>query len=95
MFDKFQPDIVLLDVMMPRLNGYDVCSRLKHNQQARRVPVMILTAMEEDEARVLARQVGADDFLLKPCSPVELLGHIQMLLSRTTLPPLDAPHATA
>ena len=53
-FDQLQPDIVLLDLMMPRLTGYDVCERLRRNPNARHVPIMMLTGMEERDIRISA-----------------------------------------
>ena len=79
-FDKCQPDLVLLDLMMPRLNGYDVCCRLKNNVHAQTVPIIMLTAIDEHEARATALQMGADDFLVKPVDPTELMARVRALL---------------
>jgi DNA-binding response OmpR family regulator len=79
-FDKCQPDLVLLDLMMPRLNGYDVCCRLKHNPHAQSVPILLMTGIAEHEARVTAFQMGVDDFLVKPLDADELLARVRALL---------------
>ena len=79
-FDQVQPDIVLLDLMMPRLTGYDVCERLRRNPNARHVPIMMLTGMEERETRTSAYHTGVDDFLTKPVDRIELLTRVRSLL---------------
>jgi DNA-binding response OmpR family regulator len=79
-FSKCQPDIVLVDLMMPRLNGYEVCARLKRNPQARGVPIILLTALDEEETKPVALHHGADAFLSKPVAGETLLAHIRALL---------------
>jgi DNA-binding response OmpR family regulator len=65
-FEKFQPDLVLLDLLMPRLDGFEVCAQLKRSASGRGVPVIILTSLAEDEARIEAHRRGADGLLTKP-----------------------------
>jgi DNA-binding response OmpR family regulator len=79
-FDKFLPDIVLCDLMMPRLNGYDVCARLKHNPRAKGVPIILLTALAEEEAKPAALASGASLFLNKPIHADTLLANVHALL---------------
>lgn len=79
-FEKFEPDIVLCDLMMPRLNGYEVCSRLKHRPSSRRVPIILLSALTDDEVNPMALQSGANLFLNKPVDPDTLLANISALL---------------
>lgn len=75
-----KPDLVLLDVLMPRLNGYEVCRRLKEYDETKFVPVILVTAFGESEDRVKGLEVGADDFLTKPLNPNEMLARIKSLL---------------
>ncbi len=57
------PDLVLMDVLMPKLNGYDVCERIKHNPATRLTPVVLITALHERERKIEGINAGADDFL--------------------------------
>lgn len=82
-FDQYQPDLVLLDLMMPWLNGYDVCARLRRHPRARNVPIIMLTGLEEKETRPAALESGVDDFLTKPVDRDELLAHIHAVLQLT------------
>jgi len=79
-FEKFAPDIVLLDLMMPRLNGYEVCSRLKRHPQARKVPIILLSALDEIEVQPMALQSGANIFLHKPVGAETLAANVRALL---------------
>ncbi|MES2088357.1 MAG: two-component system response regulator [Pseudomonadota bacterium] len=63
------PDLILLDVMMPEMDGYEVCRRLKQDERTRYIPVIFLTAMQETEHEALGFEVGAADFIHKPISP--------------------------
>jgi two-component system, sensor histidine kinase and response regulator len=78
--DSFQPDLILLDVMMPDLNGMEVCQRIKANPRWQGVPIIIVTALtaKEDLARCLA--IGADDFISKPVNGVELRARVYSML---------------
>ncbi len=66
------PDLVLLDVMMPGMNGFEVCERLRANPRLREVPILLLTALDDRESRMQGLQAGADDFLSKPVDSQEL-----------------------
>jgi adenylate cyclase len=79
-FDKYQPDIVLLDVMMPRLDGFEVCRRLKNNIHTQSVPIIMLTALAEQQTKLNALKIGADEFLAKPIDQSELIARIRSLL---------------
>jgi two-component system, sensor histidine kinase and response regulator len=78
--DKFDPDIILLDVMMPKMDGFEVCQRIKAMTQWQAVPIIMVTALasKEDLSRCLS--VGADDFLSKPVNRVELQARVQSML---------------
>lgn len=80
-FALFAPDLVLLDVMMPGLNGFDVCREIKrHQADGPLLPVLILTALDDREAVRTGLQAGADDFLTKPCDPDELRLRVRAFL---------------
>jgi two-component system alkaline phosphatase synthesis response regulator PhoP len=74
------PDLVLLDVMMPKRSGFEVCRMMKDDPRTREVPIIMVTALNEvgDEER--AREAGADVFVSKPVNKLELLGHVRRLL---------------
>ncbi len=71
------PDLIILDIMMPRVNGYEVCQILKENPKTKSIPVIFLTALSHQEALRLAAEGGADDFLVKPCTPDRLIRHVE------------------
>jgi DNA-binding response OmpR family regulator len=87
------PDLVLLDLMLPDIDGVEVCRRLRASPLSARVPIMFLTARTDEAARVRGLAVGADDYVVKPFSTQELLLRIRAVLRRATpvemrLPPL-------
>ena len=77
---KEKPDLILLDIMMPKLDGFEVCAELRRLGHA--VPVLMLTAKGQVEDRVAGLDVGADDYLVKPFSTEELLARVRALLRR-------------
>ena len=89
------PDLVLLDVMMPKMMGFDVCRALR--TEGDNVPVIILTAREEEEDKVLGLEIGADDYITKPFSMRELMARVKANIRRTALlaSPAPAPSANA
>lgn len=74
------PDLILLDLMMPRISGYEVCQKVKNNPQTALIPVIIITALRELEDKIKAIEIGADDFLIKPFNKIELITRIKSLL---------------
>ena len=77
------PDLILLDVMLPKMNGFDVCRTLR--QEGDNVPVIILTAREEEADKVLGLEIGADDYITKPFSMRELIARVGANIRRTAM----------
>lgn len=75
-----KPDLILLDLMMPKLSGYEVCERLKNNAKTAFIPIIIVTALRELDDKIKAIECGADDFLIKPFNKIELTTRIKSLL---------------
>ena len=78
------PDLILLDLMLPKLNGFDVCRQLR--QEGVSTPILILTAREEEEDKVLGLELGADDYITKPFAMRELLARVKANLRRAEMP---------
>jgi phosphate regulon transcriptional regulator PhoB len=83
------PDLVLVDLMMPGIDGLEVCRRLRANSRTASVPVIMLTARSEESDRVVGLELGADDYVTKPFSPRELAARIKAVLRRAS--PQSAP----
>ena len=81
-FDDEAPDLVLLDIMMPSMDGYTVCQRIREFSQ---VPIIMVTARGNDEEKVEGLNAGADDYVTKPFSSKELVARVKAVLRRTTL----------
>lgn len=75
-------DIVLLDILLPDMNGFEVCKRLRSDERLKSVPVIFLTAKGEELDRVLGLELGADDYVVKPFSPRELVARVRAVLRR-------------
>jgi DNA-binding response OmpR family regulator len=80
------PDIVLLDLMLPGIDGLDVCRRLRARSDTAAVPVLMITAKGEDVDKIVGLELGADDYLAKPFNPRELLARIRAVLRRHGAP---------
>ncbi len=78
--ERFAPDLILLDVMMPKLSGFEVCRKLRANPRARETLVLMVTALNEPSDFERGVQAGTDDFLTKPVNKVELLCRVKSLL---------------
>jgi DNA-binding response OmpR family regulator len=79
-FDEEEPDILLLDVMMPRLDGWQVCRELRKKSE---VPIIMITAKGETFDKVLGLELGADDYVVKPFEPKEIVARVKAVLRRT------------
>jgi two-component system sensor histidine kinase/response regulator len=78
--EKDNPDIILLDVMLPKLNGYQVCEKLKKDSSTFHIPIIMITVLKELKDKIKGLEAGADDFLSKPFDSVELLTRVKSLL---------------
>src|SRR6202047_4228857 len=78
---KTQVDLVILDVMMPRLNGLEACQRIKNNQATYLIPVVLVTSLSDKQSRIEGIKAGADDFLARPVDRIELLTRVRSLLT--------------
>lgn len=80
MVDQHHPDLILLDIMMPRMSGYEVCSQIKGDPDKRSIPVLMVTALNEAGDIEKAVNAGCDDFLTKPVNRLELRTRVRSLL---------------
>lgn len=83
-FNKDNPDIVLLDVMMPQMDGFEVCREIR---KLSNVPIIMITARGEDFERIMGLDIGADDYIVKPFSPGEVMARVRAIMRRLT--PID------
>lgn len=83
MSDEMQPDLIILDWMLPNISGVEVCRRLKANSKTNTIPIIMLTARGEESDRVRGLETGADDYIVKPYSVAELLARVRAQLRRT------------
>jgi two-component system, cell cycle response regulator len=74
------PDLILLDIMMPKLTGYEVCHKLRKDETTKNIPIIMITALHEMDDRIQGIEVGADDFISKPFNKSELLARVRSLL---------------
>jgi two-component system, OmpR family, phosphate regulon response regulator PhoB len=82
---RHQPELIVLDLMLPGLDGLEVCRRLRTSEGTRGIPVLMLTAKGEESDVVIGLEMGADDYLTKPFSPRECLARVRALLRRAQL----------
>jgi len=87
MVKKESPDLIVLDIGMPRLDGWEVCRRLKSDENTRSIPIIILTAYAQTSDQKKGAQLGADRFITKPCDLTYLVEEINRLLVKKTNTP--------
>src|SRR5574341_1440110 len=81
------PDLILLDIMMPKLTGYEVCQKLRADEITKNIPIIMITALHEMDDRIKGIEAGADDFISKPFNKVELLARVKSLLRMRQVTP--------
>jgi DNA-binding response OmpR family regulator len=86
------PSVIVLDIMLPGMNGLDLCRRLRRESQTRRTPIIMLTAKTSETDRVAGLDLGADDYIAKPFSVRELLARVRAVLRRVEDEPADEYH---
>ncbi|SOB77680.1 two-component system, OmpR family, phosphate regulon response regulator PhoB [Marinobacter sp. LV10R510-11A] len=86
-----QPDIILLDWMLPGTSGIELARRLKKEETTADIPIIMLTAKVEEDNKIRGLEVGADDYITKPFSPRELVARLKAVLRRATPPGIDSP----
>jgi len=79
---KERPDLIILDIMLPIIDGFEVCRMLKNNQAIAHIPVIILSAKSQETDKIVGLELGADDYVTKPFSPRELIARIRAILRR-------------
>lgn len=78
-----KPDLIILDLMLPRIDGYKVCRMLKFDEKYRHIPIILFTARAQETDRDMGKEVGADAYIVKPFEPQELMGKIVELLRKS------------
>lgn len=84
--DKDAIDLIILDIMLPRMDGFEVCKNIKQDRRLASIPIIMLTAKGEEVDRVVGLELGADDYVVKPFSPRELILRIKAILKRKAEP---------
>src|SRR5580692_6231369 len=87
---KTPPDLLLLDLMLPKMSGLEICREIRKDDSLNRLPILMLTARGDEADRVVGLEMGADDYVTKPFSPRELIARVKALLRRAE-PPADSP----
>ena len=77
-----KPDLIILDLMLPKIDGYKVCRMLKFDEKYRHIPIILFTARAQETDRDMGKEVGADAYIVKPFEPQELMGKIGELLRK-------------
>ena len=80
---KEKPDLILLDLMLPKLDGYKVCRLLKFDERYKHIPILMLTAKTQEKDKLLGKETGADEYITKPFEMDELMGKVKSYLSKT------------
>lgn len=77
-----KPDLVIVDLMLPKLNGYELCRKIRREHQNARTPILMISAKKEDEDRIISKVIGAQKYITKPFDPDELLEDVETLLQQ-------------
>src|ERR687886_2791887 len=91
LFQTRHPDLIVLDLMLPRVDGFEVCRRIRATSE---VPILMLTARDDDVDKIVGLELGADDYVTKPFNPRELVARIKAILRRTTSSPKASRDST-
>jgi len=85
---KEEPDLIILDIMLPGVDGFEICHRLRTESQTAQLPILMLSAKAQEVDKATGLKVGADDYLTKPADPSEIVSRVETLLAQTkhTLP---------
>jgi phosphate regulon transcriptional regulator PhoB len=86
--EEGRPDLIILDLMLPMMDGLEVCQKLRRSEEYSAIPIIMLTARSEEVDRVLGLEIGADDYVTKPFSPRELMARVKAILRRLNQPPV-------
>ncbi len=89
---KDKPDLMILDLMLPGMDGIEVCKTLKQNYKTAGIPVIMLTAKSEETDKIVGLELGADDYVTKPFSPRELVARVKSVLRRSQEKPKEQSH---
>ncbi len=92
---KSPPDVLLLDLMLPKLSGLEICKAIRRDEKLNRLPILMLTARGDESDRVIGLELGADDYVTKPFSPRELVARVKALLRRTEAGGAEAKESIA
>ncbi|MDK2821457.1 MAG: two-component system, OmpR family, alkaline phosphatase synthesis response regulator PhoP [Clostridia bacterium] len=85
--EQMSPTLIILDLMLPGIDGFEVCCRFKANKKTSSIPIIILSAKSEDFEKVLGLELGAEDYITKPFSPRELVARVKVCLRRIATTP--------
>lgn len=91
-FDREKPDLVILDIMLPLMDGWEVCRKLREKSS---VPIIMLTAKDAEADKVRGLEIGADDYITKPFSPKEMVARVKAALRRAALEPPESSHVVS
>jgi len=83
------PSLIILDLMLPDIDGLEICKRLKSDEKTCRIPIIIVTAKDEESDKIVGLELGADDYITKPFSPNELVARVKAVLRRAFTPQLS------
>jgi DNA-binding response OmpR family regulator len=84
------PDLVVLDLMLPHVDGLEICRIMRSQEATSAIPIIMLTARAEESERIVGLEIGADDYIAKPFSPNELVARVRAVLRRSRRPPADS-----